>query len=62
MTNQHKITKGDISALIDHLQDGLDDYINNSGGRLYDGDEIMSTWVQRCCVWLNQQIKEGNYA
>ena len=53
-------TKGDIFGIIDYLHNGLSDYINNPAGRPYDDDEIINinTWVQRCCVWLNQQIKE----
>ena len=55
-----EITKGDVFGIIDYLHDGLGDYIENSHGRPYDDDEIINinTWVQRCCVWLNQQIKE----
>lgn len=55
----YKITKGDIWGIIDYLQDGLGNYIDNSGGRPYDDDEIINIneWVQRCCAWLNQQIK-----
>ena len=54
-----EITKGDIWGIIDYLQDGLGNYIDNPGGRPYDDDEIINIneWVQRCCVWLNQQIK-----
>jgi hypothetical protein len=42
------------------MQDGLGDYIKNPGGRPYDDDEIINIneWVQRCCEWLNKQIKE----
>jgi len=56
----NEITKGDIWGIIDYLQDGLGNYINNPGGRPYDDDEIINIneWVQRCCVWLNKQIKE----
>ena len=58
--NKNKATKGDIFGIIDYLHNGLGDYINNPGGRPYDDDEIINirTWVERCCVWLNQQIKE----
>ena len=58
--NTYEITKGDIFGIIDYLQDGLGNYIDNPGGRPYDEDEIINinTWVHRCCVWLNQQIKE----
>ena len=53
-------TKGDIFGIIDYLHNGLADYIDNPAGRPYDDDEIINinTWVQRCCVWLNQRIKE----
>ena len=56
----NEATKGDIFGIIDYLHNGLADYINNPAGRPYDDDEIINinTWVQRCCVWLNQQIKE----
>ena len=56
----NKATKGDIFGIIDYLHNGLTDYINNPHGRRYDDDEIINinTWVERCCVWLNQQIKE----
>jgi len=56
----NEITKGDIWGIIDYLQDGLGNYINNPSGRPYDDDEIINIkeWVQRCCVWLNKQIKE----
>ena len=55
-----EITKGDVFGIIDYLHDGLGHYMNNPGGRPYDDDEIINIrdWVQRCCVWLNQQIKE----
>ena len=58
--NKNEATKGDIFGIIDYLHNGLGDYINNPGGRPYDDDEIINIrdWVQRCCVWLNQQIKE----
>ena len=54
-----EITKGDVFGIIDYLHDGLGDYIENSGGRPYDDDEILNirNWVMRCSVWLNQQIK-----
>lgn len=54
-----KITKGDIFGIIDYLQDGFVNYIDNPGGRPYDDDEIINIrdWMQRCCAWLNQQIK-----
>jgi len=53
-------TKGDIFGIIDYLHNGLSDYINNPGGRPYDDDEIINIneWVERCCIWLNQKIKE----
>ena len=56
----YQITKGDIFGIIDYLQDGLFNHIDNQPGRPYDDDEIINIreWVQRCCVWLNQQIKE----
>ena len=56
----NEATKGDIFGIIDYLHNGLADYINNPAGRPYDDDEIINinTWVQRCCVWLNQRIKE----
>jgi len=56
----YKATKGDIFGIIDYLHDGLGHYMNNPGGRPYDDDEIINIndWVQRCCVWLNEQIKE----
>jgi hypothetical protein len=55
----HEITKGDIFGIIDYLQDGFVNYIDNPGGRPYDDDEIINIrdWMQRCCAWLNQQIK-----
>jgi hypothetical protein len=55
-----KITKGDLFGIIDYLYDGLSDYIENSGGRPYDDDEIINIrhWVKRCSIWLNQKIKE----
>ncbi len=55
----YEITKGDIWGIIDYLQEGLGNYIDNPGGRPYDDDEIINIneWVQRCCAWLNQQIK-----
>ena len=58
--NKNEATKGDIFGIIDYLHNGLGDYINNPGGRPYDDDEIINIrdWVQRCCIWLNQQIKE----
>ena len=58
--NKNEATKGDIFGIIDYLHNGLGDYINNPGGRPYDDDEIINIrdWVQRCCVWLNEQIKE----
>ena len=58
--NKNEATKGDIFGIIDYLHNGLGDYINNPGGRPYDDDEIINikNWVERCCVWLNQQIKE----
>ena len=58
--NKNEATKGDIFGIIDYLHNGLGDYINNPGGRPYDDDEIINIrdWVERCCVWLNQQIKE----
>lgn len=58
--NKNEVTKGDIFGIIDYLHDGLGNYINNPGGRSYDDDEIIkiNDWVQRCSVWLNQQIKE----
>ena len=58
--NTYEITKGDIFGIIDYLHNGLGDYINNPAGRPYDDDEIINirTWVERCCVWLNKQIKE----
>ena len=58
--NKNEATKGDIFGIIDYLHNGLSDYINNPGGRPYDDDEIINIrdWVQRCCVWLNEQIKE----
>ena len=58
--NTYEITKGDIFGIIDYLHNGLGDYINNPAGRPYDDDEIINinTWVERCCVWLNEQIKE----
>ena len=57
--NKNEATKGDIFGIIDYLHNGLGDYINNPGGRPYDDDEIINIndWVQRCCVWLNEQIK-----
>lgn len=57
---KNEATKGDIFGIIDYLHNGLADYINNPAGRPYDDDEIINinTWVQRCCVWLNQRIKE----
>jgi len=56
----NEATKGDIFGIIDYLHNGLADYINTPAGRPYDDDEIINinTWVQRCCVWLNQRIKE----
>ena len=56
----NEATKGDIFGIIDYLHNGLADYIDNPAGRPYDYDEIINinTWVQRCCVWLNQRIKE----
>lgn len=56
----NEATKGDIFGIIDYLHNGLADYIDNPAGRPYDDDEIINinTWVQRCCVWLNQRIKE----
>ena len=56
----NEATKGDIFGIIDYLHNGLADYINNPAGRPYDDDEIINinTWVQRCCVWLDQRIKE----
>jgi hypothetical protein len=55
-----EITKGDVFGIIDYLIDGLGDYIENSGGRPYDDDEILNirTWVLRCTIWLNEKIKE----
>lgn len=55
-----EITKGDVFGIIDYLHDGLGDYIENSGGRPYDDDEILNirNWVKRCNAWLNQKIKE----
>ena len=60
ITDPYKATKGDIFGIIDYLHNGLADYINNPDGRPYDDNEIINinTWVQRCCVWLNQRIKE----
>lgn len=57
--NTREITKGDIFGIIDYLQDGFVNYIDNPGGRPYDDDEIINIrdWMQRCCAWLNQQIK-----
>ena len=54
-----EITKGDIFGIIDYLQDGFVNYIDNPGGRPYDDDEIINIrdWMLRCCAWLNQQIK-----
>jgi hypothetical protein len=40
--DSYKATKGDIFGIIDYLQDGLGDYINNPGGRPYDDDEIIN--------------------
>ena len=56
----NEATKGDIFGIIDYLHNGLADYINNPAGRPYDDDEIINinTWVERCCVWLDQRIKE----
>ena len=55
-----EITKGDVFGIIDYLHDGLSDYIESSGGRPYDDDEILNirNWVERCNIWLNQKIKE----
>ena len=55
-----EITKGDVFGIIDYLHDGLGDYIENTGGRPYDDDEILNirNWVLRCNIWLNQKIKE----
>lgn len=57
--NTEKITKGDIFDIIDYLQDGLGNYLDNPGGRPYDDDEIINIreWVQRCCGWLHTVIK-----
>ena len=46
----NEATKDDILGIID--------YLHNSP---YNKDEMgvnINTWVQRCCVWLNQQTKE----
>ena len=57
--NTRKITKGDILGIIDYLQDGFFNHIDNQPGRPYDDDEIIEVreWMERCCAWLNQQIK-----
>ena len=49
-----EITKGDIFGIIDYLQDGFVNYIDNPGGRPYDDDEIINIreWMQRCCAGI----------
>ena len=55
----YQITKSDIFGIIDYLQGGFYNHIDNQPGRPYDDDEIIEVreWMERCCVWLNQQIK-----